>query len=1612
MNQVGYHHRLQPVGHPQEHQLQSATQNTAVNMSASAQLPAPYPPSQMQMNQVGYHHRLQPVGHPQEHQLQSATQNTAVNMSASAQLPAPYPPSQPQAVHVQPSNQVGDTYQPQPVSDLQLQQLQQNAILPSAMTMQQNAADAQPSTYHPPGQPMTFNLPAYQSQQVGHLHQHQLQSGKPRTPVDVSANPSLYTPSQIQTRQINQVGDHHPVSHRQQQQLQTITQNTTVNVPANAHRPQLFNPSNQMQRGQMQPSKEVGDHYQPQPVGHFQKQQLQQHTDVNVPADAQLPILYPPNQIQTVQMQPSNQGGDHYPPQAVSHNQQQQLQPIVQHTAVNLPQLPQVPTLYPPNQAPAVHVQPSNLVGDTYQPQPVGHQLQQHAAMNVYANALQLSTFYHPNQIQPVHNMQASSNLVGYKPLINNQSQQLVPWMFFPSQLPGSLLPQQHNTVPIVVGLPTPVTSDAVHTLSHNQSQSSSSSSEQCQHPPLSTCNTLASNAVSDNAQMFTHQQPLPLSGTATGPYSLPAKRLRESPSPTLPSKSLETLKIEPNPKEIRLTCIDPFINYVKQQYRAKAVERDTKWTLSLSVKYINLAWIDRRRVMSKEYKDVTKAMVQDGNVDTIQKKKGPIEFSEIAKDINLPSNVQESDSVGDRRLILVEGAPGAGKSTFAWEFCRKWLVEEAAKQYDLVILLRLRDKGIRNASNLEQLICHCHPTSWVSTALYDELLNSQTFHVFIILEGYDELPDSQRNDPSSTVNELISGKLLPLATILVTSRPWATKDIRKHHERHIYQHIEVLGFTKRQITDYIKNTVPEDQVSDLHSYLERHPQIQSGMYIPLNSAIVVAVYNASKTTDYQPMPNTLTELYIAVINIIIKRHLEGNPDLVGNTVKQLSLLNSTVPCVVKDQFYSLGKLAYDGIVNEKNEVNLIFSESDTPPNFDNLGFMDSTIDLYVNMDTVTSHNFLHLTFQEFFAAVHISALPPEEQLTFFKRGSGGKNGRLKVVLKFLAGFRKMDCVSKETVTDFVEIKKISEDTKYILLPDIIVNIDIINWMFEAQSDNVLSLILGDSNVGFDFEKDNMLPMDLYSLGYCITHSNCQWLLSLTRNKVLTKKNITMLAKGAAAAVGNGRIVGLKYVSRCKDSKSEFLFAKWENVLSLHQLNLKLQMENDVAWPKLTDLKVLDIDYYSHMGNLDIPSSLDSLTIDCIRLESDPVAKYLSSPICLKELKLQFCSDKHKTEPIAKALATNNYLHLQRLELSYERSQCNNSAYRYLMTFILNSTSLQDLSVMPSRVTDTKLQDLIRAVKNKPSTEKEICEDLGARSYFGLIYMIDKLKRQSDFNETFEFSTHFPQFLLKDKTSIETKTVLFQPHNSGAETVPVGQVTNDPSSIPKISLSYDFYADLAQVLQYNTTLKTLHLSGRMLCVDGAKALAQALIANSTLQHLTLHRTLIGVEGVSAIACALRNNTALLELTISHTNIGDDDGAKSLANALSHNLTLKKLTLSSTMVGNKGVIALAQALCDNSALQQLILLSLCPDITSGYIELAKALCQNSSLQELDLHSNELLFKDIREFVKALAKNSSIIIKPGCAGLILPLKCKQYAIMCPAEYPNVKHKVSFS
>ena len=161
-------------------------------------------------------------------------------------------------------------------------------------------------------------------------------------------------------------------------------------------------------------------------------------------------------------------------------------------------------------------------------------------------------------------------------------------------------------------------------------------------------------------------------------------------------------------------------------------------------------------------------------------------------------------------------------KSTFAWEFCRRWESGEIAQQYDLVLLLRLRDEHITKAENLEDLIYQ----KKFKEAVVSELESNLGINLLLILEVYDELPEVCRRSPSLFL-ELINGQLLPFATLMITSRPWTTCDVLERYSHRLFQHIEVLGFTKGQIISYIHSVLPEKEAVDLEENLQSNPQIK-----------------------------------------------------------------------------------------------------------------------------------------------------------------------------------------------------------------------------------------------------------------------------------------------------------------------------------------------------------------------------------------------------------------------------------------------------------------------------------------------------------------------------------------------------------------------------------------------------------------------------------------------------------------------------------------------------------------------------------------------------------------------------------------------------------------
>ena len=274
---------------------------------------------------------------------------------------------------------------------------------------------------------------------------------------------------------------------------------------------------------------------------------------------------------------------------------------------------------------------------------------------------------------------------------------------------------------------------------------------------------------------------------------------------------------------------------------------------------YINLLWINKAGVFLHEGKVINEHIIR-GDIDYVEGTKTKMTFADLA---NLKDGSQP-------QCIVVEGAPGSGKTMFSWEVCSRWAKGEILQQYSVLSLLQLRDPEVREVSKIADLF----PNS--SADLRKEIIEARGKNCCILLDGFDELPEDKRKEHSFFM-KLLTGKLLPLTTVIITSRPWATNNFVWRYRHRISQHIEIVGFTRENVDKYIIQAFPEEtQRSIFQQYIKRYPYIRSVMYIPLNCAIVVEVFRESGSIE--DAPKTLTQLYTKLVKTALLRYLKCHP--------------------------------------------------------------------------------------------------------------------------------------------------------------------------------------------------------------------------------------------------------------------------------------------------------------------------------------------------------------------------------------------------------------------------------------------------------------------------------------------------------------------------------------------------------------------------------------------------------------------------------------------------------------------------------------------------------------------------------------------------------------
>ena len=414
-------------------------------------------------------------------------------------------------------------------------------------------------------------------------------------------------------------------------------------------------------------------------------------------------------------------------------------------------------------------------------------------------------------------------------------------------------------------------------------------------------------------------------------------------------------------------------------------------WPPEVSFKqYTNLALIrnDNQSRTSKKMPTMEYDYIH-GKVDNIVACKESIELNEVFFPL-IDKETNES-----RLTILMEGAPGVGKTTVTRKLCTEWAKGEMLQEYHLVILIPLRERNLDEQAEIKELF----PGKLAEEEIVSYYIKTFGRRILFIFDGYDEVHESCKLE-TSLLLQIVLGKDLENCSVLVTSRPHASGYL-KHHSR-FNRHVEVLGFSTERIKQCIQQNLPDaDHAHRLIKMLKDRLDIVSLCYIPLNCRIVLFVF---KHLNFD-LPNTLTELYKTFILNTVKHHAERE-EFHSDRKEKIRRAKDLhrLPDNLTKKLHALCKLAYDGI----KEGKLSFNDDELEGELlQSLGLLNSHQSI-TSINVERQFQFLHLTIQEFLSAMYLASnsLSSKDKVAFFHEHINDK--RFRMSLLFLAGLTKL----------------------------------------------------------------------------------------------------------------------------------------------------------------------------------------------------------------------------------------------------------------------------------------------------------------------------------------------------------------------------------------------------------------------------------------------------------------------------------------------------------------------------------------------------------------------------------------------------------------------------
>ena len=880
------------------------------------------------------------------------------------------------------------------------------------------------------------------------------------------------------------------------------------------------------------------------------------------------------------------------------------------------------------------------------------------------------------------------------------------------------------------------------------------------------------------------------------------------------------------------------------------------------------------------------------------------------ADPIDLTENGTSSSKVPKR--ILIEGAPGIGKTVLAKEISYQWAANEILTEIKIVFLLYLRDPQLQTITTTKQLVKYmsmgCLHGEKI-TALVEYLVNTQGQQLCIVMDGFDEYPNTLQEN--SFIVDIINRAVLPEAIVVITSRPTATVSLHDQVDRRI----DILGLPKEEREKYISqafSNAPDKKV-ELERHLKQRPVINGLCFVPLHLAILLYLFKQDC------LPETLTEMNESFIIHTIYRHLKRHTVLPTGLVKKLTKF----PEPVLDVVYKLSKLAFNGLQEDK--LVFTFDEvkeacpyvDETVRNINGFGLLQA-VQHYPSegAGTTTSLNFLHYTMQEFLSAFHVSNLPSEQQSSLMKKTFW--KGHYNFMWMMFVGIVG---IKSDVFVNFVSKGKEYKNKSGIkmtksILSDKRKRLHVFQCYMEAKSSaeapDVITDMFKDGTININGVK--LLPHHISSLMTYVSNSSMQW-----NTLELNQCNITD--------------IGMTILEQFISENATFGY-------------VDLRDNNSSPWGVYCAIiRYCCVDSLTLCGDKGIENYINEIK-DCLQIKTKLIS-----------LKLCYITDIGAIN-IVEAIQMNSTLQYINISYSYISTQ----GFLYFLEAVKNNCTLQVVDITHNNFTRSGFTTIKQCIENLQHPIQIIASWNEINERGKLVAKI--------------FASRDPGNIKKDEWSFSEcdgdhlamclSECLKEDHS--VQQVDLSNYSGRPNKITN-----EGAIKIAEAIKVNKTVQKLWISFNNISDDGAAAISDALKSNNSLQILNISYNKVTSEGAKVIAEAIKVNKTLLELHISG-NISDD-GAAAISDALKSNNSLQILDMSYNKITSEGAKLIAEAIKVNKTLQKLDI-SHNNISGDGIAAISDALKSNNSLQILSISYNKVTSEGAKVIAEAIKVNKTL------------------------------------